>query len=146
MSFAGGVACWLQILFTGRTTTMNHVILLGRLATNPKFTKYKEDVDAGLPDEKSRFTVFFELGVERKTKASGRDRQDIDWIPVSFFHGQPSKFIKANLRRGDQVAIVGQIEASIHVQSNGTQKKNLRVIGSKVQRIGTIRKDRPKRG
>ena len=124
---------------------MNHVSLLGRLATDPKFTKYQEDVDAGLPDEKSRFTVFFELGVERKTKQSGRDRQDIDWIPVSFFHGQPAKFIKQNLRRGDLVSIMGQIEASIYVQPNGTQKKNFRVIGSTIQTIGNIRKDRPKR-
>lgn len=121
---------------------MNYVSLLGRLATDPKFTKYKDD--AGLPDEKSRFTVFFELGVERTTKASGRDRQDIDWIPVSFFHGQPAKFIKAYLRRGDLVLIAGQIEASIYVQPNGTHKKNLRVIGSTVQKINKVRKDRPK--
>ena len=124
---------------------MNHVNLLGRLAADPKLTKYKADVEAGIPDEKCRFVVYFELGVERSSKKGWSDKQKIDWIPISFFHGKPAMFIRDYTRRGDMVTVSGKIEASIYEQPDGIKKKNIRVIGSEIQNLTRIRKNRKKR-
>lgn len=124
---------------------MNKINLVGRLAADPKFTKYKADVAAGLPNDKCRFVVYFELAVERSSKKEGSDKQKVDWIPVSFFHGQAAKFIRDYIRRGDIVAITGKLETSVYEQPDGIKKKNIRVIGSEIDNLTKIRKDRKKR-
>lgn len=121
---------------------MNDVRLTGRLATDPKYTYYKSDVEAGISPGKRKFMVYFELAVARKRKNKKKDGQDVDWIPISFFHGSSAKFIRKYIRKGDAVAIVGELEASVYKQENGQDKKNIRVIGCTLEIMQNIRKDR----
>ena len=65
----------------------------------------------------------------------GRDLQANDWIPVTFLHGSQAKFIRHYVRKGDLVQLKGKIEVSTFKERDGTEKTNLRVIGSDIPRL-----------
>ena len=118
---------------------MNIVNLVGRLSRDPSVTLYKADIAKGIPEDKCRFICFFEVGVDRPREEMGKDSQTIDWIPVTFFHGSKAKFIRQYIRRGDLVQIEGEIEVSKYKERDGSEKTNLRVIGSKIKRLARSR-------
>ena len=114
---------------------MNIVNLVGRLSRDPSVTLYKADIAKGIPEDKCRFVCFFEVRVDRPREEKGKDSQPIDWIPVTFFHGSKAKFIRHYVRRGDLVQIEGEIEVSKYKERDGSEKTNLRVIGSEIKRL-----------
>lgn len=87
--------------------SLNKVILIGRLANDPE-SKVVDDAE----------NTTFRLAVARSYTPKGKDKPEVDFIPVSLWRGN-AKFAFNYYTQGCQVYVVGSLENYSYDSKNG---------------------------
>jgi single stranded DNA-binding protein len=86
--------------FNHKEHTMNRVILLGHLFTDPYIKQ---------PEHKSRFAFFLLLTEEHWIDAKGVQKEILNWHKVVVFRSKLVDWCDQNLKKGAKVIVEGQL-------------------------------------
>lgn len=67
------------------------------------------------------------------------------WVSVSIFPGKQAEWCAANLRKGDSVAVAGDVYAREWTDKNGAKQTTISMDARDVQRMGAKREEEPAR-
>ena len=98
-------------------TTMNKVILMGRLTKNPEIKYAGKDNDMAV----ARYT----LAVNRRYKCDGE--QEADFISCVTF-GKNAEFAELYLKKGTKIVISGRIRTGSYTDSEGVKRYSSNVV------------------
>jgi single-strand DNA-binding protein len=115
----------------GLMHTVNHVVLYGRLGADPEHR-----VATG-GTEIARFSV----ATHRNIRDGDSWREETDWHRVVAFD-RTARFAKEQLRRGDPVAIIGQLRQQSWTDKEGNNRKQTEVQASRICFAPSPRSDR----
>lgn len=99
---------------------MNNVVLIGRLTHDPKQRTFGENIK-----------VSFSLAVTRN-----RSKDTVDYIDCTAWSGL-AQIIAKHCRKGDKIAIYGEIRQDRYTSQNGVNRTKIIVNAEKMEFFGT---------
>ncbi len=111
---------------------INNVTLMGRLIADPELRTTPGGVSV----------TPFAIAVDRKYTPSGQERQT-DFIDCVAWRGT-ADFITRYFRKGDMIAVEGEIQTRTWEDTNGNKRKAVEVIVSNASFCGSKQSGKPK--
>ncbi|NYE57194.1 single-stranded DNA-binding protein [Carboxydothermus ferrireducens] len=104
--------------------SINQVFLVGRITADPELKTSQAGVNY----------VQFTLAVDRP-KTANNQNPGTDFIPVVVFNGQ-AKNLAQYVKKGRQLAIVGNLRVDQITYQDGTKKTSIRVFAERIEFLG----------
>ncbi|MCW2077899.1 UNVERIFIED_ORG: single-strand DNA-binding protein [Bradyrhizobium japonicum] len=100
--------------------SVNKVIILGRLGKDPEIRRTQEGKEVA--------NLSVATGERYKDKRSGEMKEKTEWHNIVVWNENTVKFIDNNLKKGDQVYLVGKLQTRKWTDQSGVEKYSTEIV------------------